>query len=102
MLILGIYASSLIAPVVWKKQELGNLVKEHAYQARRTSDDRVRESLISSAKRELGIDLIPEDIFIENAETSSMIRVIWRPVIRPILLRPRVWALTVSQKVLVL
>lgn len=97
----GVYLSYLFAPLVWKKQELKNLAKEHAYQVARIGEDAARASIVSVAQRDLGIVLQPADIAIVRSEGSSLVRIHWRPVVRFVFGYQRAFPMPVSEKVIV-
>jgi len=83
MLVLGtgVYLSWIYIPIVWTKNELGNVVREATFNANRSTDEQVRKSLIEAAKLDHDVDLKVEDIEITRYSDRVRIHVVWRPVV---------------------
>ncbi len=81
IVISSVYLSYKYIPIVWKKSQLENMVKEYSYGVNRNPEEYVRNALIERAENELEIKLELEDIFIEKFPDRVRMKVIWRPVV---------------------
>lgn len=98
LIIAAIYGVFLFAPIVWKVQELKGMLKEHSYGVDRVSEEQLKELIVTSAKSEHGVKLDPKDIEVAHSENQVSIRVLWKPIIRPLIGRPFVYPVNIQQR----
>jgi hypothetical protein len=77
----GGYLSYKYLPLAWTKMQLESIVKEESYAAKRRPAEDTRKAIISSAERQLKIQLKDEDIQVVSDADRIQIEVTWKPTV---------------------
>ena len=77
----GIYLSFFYAPLVWKRAQLQDVMKEVAYAYKKKNVEEIKDLLIEEAKAKAEVVLDAEDIQVDLLPDRIRIDVIWRPVV---------------------
>ena len=96
------YGSYKLWPVYAKRNEIEAMIKVKAYQLKRNEPERVKEAILNMGKKNLGVNILADDIVIRKHDTYVQIEVTWKPVLHLLFGQTYTWPMTIQQRVGVL
>jgi hypothetical protein len=71
------YASYQLIPVLWKKAQLEDMIKEESYGAKRRGAESVKKAIVTSAQARFHVDIPEESVEVERLEDRARVWVTW-------------------------